>query len=325
MKLLLTSDLHIHTHFNDPIFIDIGINYLEHLKKYCKKNNISNILILGDLFHISNKIDIEVFLPIFDKIKEIKDSNIKISMIPGNHELLSKNKKTILNTFDVFSRIFNEYNYEDIEGNRLHYLPFSREIDLSKIKLNGNDILFTHIDISGFKMTEYVESKGMKQELFNSFKYVFSGHFHLFQQKKNIIYIGSPYQQNFSETGQKKGFIIYDIEKEQWEREIYNEAPEFKVFTPEQSLKEDVSNSFIKIKINKKIDNLSKLREILHDKGALNIIQEFEIEQNNQLIQEIKITENNTLQNMLKDYISNSELKLNKKKLLKYLENLIEI
>ena len=97
MKYLLASDLHIHPHFNNNIFIDVGVNFLKYIHNYSKENKIENIFLLGDIFHISNKINIEIFIPIFEQFEKMFNDNLKIKIIPGNHELLSKNNKTIFN------------------------------------------------------------------------------------------------------------------------------------------------------------------------------------------------------------------------------------
>jgi DNA repair exonuclease SbcCD nuclease subunit len=98
MKRILTADLHIHSHFNNPIFINIGVDYLEHLGNYCFKNNIEEVDVLGDIFHISSKINVEIFIPVFEAFEKLYKRGIKINIIPGNHEILGNGYKTILIT-----------------------------------------------------------------------------------------------------------------------------------------------------------------------------------------------------------------------------------
>ena len=325
-KYLLTSDLHIHPHHGNNLFIDVGVDYLQYIYEYCLKNDIINLFLLGDIFHTSSKINIEVFIPVFEQMEKMS-RDLKITIIPGNHELLAKNKKTILNALSPFATIYNEYEFIDTDnGSRFHFLPFARRIEEDAMSIGDCDnILFTHIDIAGFKMTFTKDSKGMKQDFFKDFHTVFSGHFHLHQNMRNIVYIGSPYQQNFGEVGQRKGFAVYDDSSKTWEEIEYKNAPKFKVLTPEQSLTEDLSNTFIKLKIDKKIDNLSKLREILYDKGAIDVIQDFDTQSDSSQIDEVKIDGDKSLSNMIQDFIEqDTSTELDKSKLLSTLEKIIK-
>lgn len=307
MKYLLTSDLHIHPHFNNNLFIDVGINYLKYVEKYCKKNDIKTIFLLGDIFHISSKINIEIFIPVFEQFEKMKNNGLELLMIPGNHEMLSENKKTILNILSPFSKVYDCYSVPDLGDNNVsfHMLPFKRKYDFDEytVKMNDNyNVLLTHMDIANFKMSSNSVSKGVEDRTFlKKFDYVFSGHYHIHQHQDSIVYIGSPYQQNFGEAGDNnKGFVIYDSSTNKWNLEVYSEAPKFKILTPEQSVKEDISNCFIKLKIKDKIDNLSKLREILSDRGALDIKQEFDNSDNlKTMINELKPASNNSINDIV--------------------------
>lgn len=328
MKFLLTADLHIHSHFGNPVFIDIGINYLKYISNYCLKNNIKYIFILGDMFHLSSKIDVEIYLPIFEEFKKIKEKGINVILIPGNHEVYSSDNKTILDSLDQFATIHNTYAKETIDKTDFYYLPYRRKIEFSELKplpkQKENSILLSHLDVAGFKMNSFVISKGIKEiSFFEQFKYCFLGHIHFHQHKNNIVYIGSPYQQNFGESD-NKGFIVFDNEKNSWERFIYEDAPKFRTIDVEESLNEDLSNTFVRLIIKKKIDNLSKLREILYDRGALDITQDFKIEENISQMNEIKFDEDKTLVGMVRSFISQDETKLNKEKLLITLDRIVE-
>lgn len=316
MKYLLTSDLHIHPHFNNNLFIDVGVHYLEHIEKYCKKNDISTIFLLGDVFHISSKINIEIFIPVFEQFEKMKKKGLKLIMIPGNHEILAENKKTILNILSPFSEIYDCYSIPDLKDDKVsfHMLPFKRKYDFDEYNIlidkTKYNILLTHMDIANFKMSANSVSKGVEDRtFFKKYDWTFSGHYHIHQHQDNIVYIGSPYQQNFGEAGDyNKGFVIYDSNTNTWELIKYENAPKFKILTPEQSLKEDLTNCFLKLKIKDKIDNLSKLREVLNDKGALDIKQEFDNSDSiKSVISELKPNGNNSINDIVLEIIDKEE------------------
>jgi hypothetical protein len=70
-------------------------------------------------------------------------------------------------------------------------------------KLQGQ-YMFGHFELPHFKMNAMVEMPDhgeIKVENFGGFERVFSGHFHLRQQKKNINYIGNCFPHNYADAG----------------------------------------------------------------------------------------------------------------------------
>jgi hypothetical protein len=53
---------------------------------------------------------------------------------------------------------------------------------------------------------------GMDPDLLSKFDTVLSGHFHSKQSKKQIHYLGCPYEITFSDLGDNKGFHLFDFD-----------------------------------------------------------------------------------------------------------------
>ena len=68
-KVLLTSDFHIQA----GIYTDIGMDYIDYLQDFCKKEKITDVIIAGDIFEKSAKIQNEAFIPLFFKFKELRE------------------------------------------------------------------------------------------------------------------------------------------------------------------------------------------------------------------------------------------------------------
>ena len=69
-KIAFCSDLHIN---REIIRLTECLNFLDYIGKYCKDNDITHLVIGGDLFDTSNSIRNQMFIPFFNKLYELKD------------------------------------------------------------------------------------------------------------------------------------------------------------------------------------------------------------------------------------------------------------
>lgn len=283
MKFLLSSDLHI----KKGIYVDIGLEYLDYIQDYCLSNDIKNIIFLGDIFEKSSKIYNEAFVPVFNKFYEMQ--KLIFAFILGNHDIYSSNREnSIIEVFSPFGSVYKDFhgifpndgNGIDSQSFDFGFLPYTKsEQDLPTQKIK---YLFTHLAIADFKFDNNFhvnERIAFPRDLFSNYKLVFSGHFHRHQVRDNIIYVGSPYQLSFEESGVEKGFIVFDSDDGEWEFIKYNAAPEYIKLNIEDITKIneiDFSNKFVKVKITKKVDEFIKLKYILFGKGALEVLPDFE-------------------------------------------------
>jgi hypothetical protein len=72
-------------------------------------------------------------------------------------------------------------------------------------------VLFGHFQVIGCQMSSGLAFEGVPKESLLPFKLGFLGHVHKPQEvAKNIYYVGSPFQQNFGESGEAKRVAILD-------------------------------------------------------------------------------------------------------------------
>jgi len=301
-KVLLTSDWHIES----GIYTDIGIDYISYLQDFCKKEGITDIIIAGDIFEKSAKIHNDAFIPLFFKFKELKDNGLNIIIILGNHDIYNVENSSLVETFSVFGKVVKSFEQIQLGGRTIDLLPYTKNVD--DIPESGN-ILITHLSIADFQFDNKYhvnEKAGFSRKLFKDYNKVFSGHFHRPQNKGNIVYMGSPYQMNFGEIGQKKGFITLDLDNYEWKRHYYTQAPTYKKINGEDFNKEDVNNSFVQVVIKEKLDNYVKLKHILYEKGALEITPYF-VDNTEELNinDKASIDMNSSIKDMVKDFILN--------------------
>ena len=79
--------------------------------------------------------------------------------------------------------------------------------------------VFGHLELGGFMMNAKVEmpehEKGIKPNDFVNQDYVFSGHFHIRQQKGRVVYTGNIMPFNFSDTwDEERGMMLLEWGKE---------------------------------------------------------------------------------------------------------------
>jgi DNA repair exonuclease SbcCD nuclease subunit len=165
--------------------------------------------------------------------------------------------------------------------------------------------LATHEDIDGLSYGEsgYSSTTPLKQILFSDWDYVFNGHIHKHQIINNIITIGSPLQQTFSEEGNQKYFIHYS-------KRSYKKIPLNAVkFNTLKSLKEI-----------DKIDDKNYYRiEVSSDEISNPIFRKYNVSYviTKTKEREIRLKINATEEDEIETYISLNNNNLDKTKLLK--------
>ena len=327
MKILLTGDLHI----KKGIFVDIGIEYLSYISNYCRKNDINKIYFLGDIFEKSSKIYNEAFIPVHKKFNQMS-KDLSLTFILGNHDIYSVDRNdSIVEAFSPFGKIIKECEVYSRAGKMEYFLSYTKNEGDVPETIGTTSFLFTHLAIADFTFDNNYhvnERIAFRRNLFSDYKFVFSGHFHKHQVKDNIIFVGSPYQLNINEANTAKGFVILDTDKEEWEFIEYKGAPEFlKISIDDIKNLENINfkNKFVRIKIDKKIDEFLKLKYILYEKGALDVVPDFEsiVEKIDAPDEAHDIDMSMSMQHIVYEYIKNINIKnINNEKMIKIFDKI---
>lgn len=326
MKILLTGDWHS----TKGIKANICVNFLEFLHKYYKENEFDLLIVLGDIFDRSANIKNESFVPLFMKLYEMHQDEIEMIFVLGNHDIYNVDNDSIVETFKPLGKVIKEYEEIEKNGISFGFLPYTKD-ENKVIKYSDNILLFTHVPIADFSFDNAyhaTEKHAFKKSLFEKAKWVFTGHFHRHQNWHNIVYVGSPFQQNKGEIGQKKGFVTYDTDTENWNFVEYNDAPkyiEIKTEDINQIKNINFKNSFVVIKVDKKIKDFAKLKYILYEMGALDIIPIFESSEEIIEIKSEKIEVNKSIEDVVKEVIMNiKNERIKNKKLLNIFEKVLK-
>jgi len=211
-----------------------------------KELNAKYLACLGDIFdsRVAQRQEVlDAFSEILDMIKEY---DIELWAIPGNHD------KTVYTSYKSFLTAYKYHpNFKLIiiagslpfvkEGISLHFLPFFKE-EMWVEEYNafagyiGNmdeakHILCTHIAVTGSRNNDgTMVTSTLSSKLFKDFYKVFSGHYHD-QQKigENFYHLPSIQQNNFGENSDKGFTVLYSDGSHQLFRSKFKEFIKVKI------------------------------------------------------------------------------------------------
>lgn len=208
------SDSRNFSMFFERFYKDIFFPYLE-------KHNIKRVLHGGDLFERRKYINFQSLNDsrtyFFDPLRKYETD-----LILGNHCTFFKNSNH-LNSPELLLReytniaVHQEPANIDLDGFKLALLPWvcSGNYDQSMefMAQTPAQYMLGHLEIAGFEMhLGQINDHGFDRKVFDKFAQVWSGHFHHKSSNGNIMYLGSPYEQTWSDYNDPKGFHVFDTE-----------------------------------------------------------------------------------------------------------------
>lgn len=134
-----------------------------------------------------------------------KNSKLDHIVLVGNHDW--HNKECEEHSLEVLKSLPNVTIVDTpMQINGVSFLPYHKQnVLLDYIKKDNADLVFAHLDLIGFDYGNGIISKeGLNSLEFNKYKLVISGHYHKYQRKNNIIYLGTPFSHNYGESNQSK-------------------------------------------------------------------------------------------------------------------------
>ena len=261
MKYLLTSDLHIGNNKNNPIFLDISLNYAKWLKHTAKKHDITEIIIAGDFFHDRNSVNLRAL----DTGHKFLDclSEFQIHIITGNHDAWFLDNSDI-HSLSPFKTRKNVHIYDELTTvGGITYCPWGTTAEMIP---DGSNVLIGHWNLVSFQMAKgKICDHGVKgTDLMEKCNMAFSGHFHKPQLRtyagKPLRMLGSAFQLNWGESGETKFCYILDSSNNTITEIENTVSPRFEYIHTEDDLAK-IKGNFITFQIvNDEAGNLVKDR-----------------------------------------------------------------
>jgi len=221
----IIADTHLGAHKNSEWFHGQMIIWADWLVEKCKENNIKKLRILGDVFNSRSTVNTRTLNWALDIILDKFSYFDDVWIIVGNHDAYYKNSTDIASV-NIFKRhknirVFNSPTVVEDGGRNFMILPWVDKLDDDKFNLITEtllnkkvDICLGHLEIKGFEThhnsfyTEGVDP----ENLIGCFKKIYSGHFHLRQERGTITYVGCPFQLDWKDYANDKGFYILNTE-----------------------------------------------------------------------------------------------------------------
>lgn len=224
MKIALITDTHWGIRNDSSIMHD-------HMKKFLDdvffpeldRNRIDLIIHLGDLVDRRKYINYLTAKRLReDFLDPIKNRNITMHIIAGNHDTFYKNTNGVNALRELVVDKYDNVHVHDMrpieifpDGRPILLLPWicdeNKEDTLEAIRKSSAAIAMGHLELSGFEMYRgHVSDHGDDPKIFDKFDLVLSGHYHTRSNSTNIHYLGTSVEYNWSDYGDPKGFHILD-------------------------------------------------------------------------------------------------------------------
>ena len=217
-KVAVFTDLHFGLKSNSLLHNQDCEKFIDWFIVTAKEHGCETGLFLGDWHHHRASINLQTLDFSLQALEKLSRAFDRFYFIPGNHDLYYRDRRDIHGA--AWARhipniiICNDWL---AEGDVV-IAPWLVGDDHRRIQRMDARYMFGHFELPHFKMNAMVEMPDHGEigvDHFGGFERVFSGHFHLRQEKRNVTYIGNAFPHNFADAGDdKRGCMILEWGKE---------------------------------------------------------------------------------------------------------------
>lgn len=213
--MIVTADIHLQQSSADTVLNQVFPGLIEAVDQDVDQT----LVILGDLYHIRYKVDVGLQNAVSKFLVQLREKGVEVILLPGNHDQINPQGE---NALEVFGEHPNVRVYSVVTDDQWgRWIPYRKDVGeileaVGRPQVKGVDkVLWMHHGIQGSYMNDHcVDKRGILPEVFSAWRRVYCGHYHKRQNFKTkegswITYVGSPYQINASESGQLKGYVLY--------------------------------------------------------------------------------------------------------------------
>jgi len=249
MRMMMCTDIHWGARSNSDQHLQDCLNYIDWFCARAIEQKATHIAFLGDWFESRNAINVRTLKASQEGARRLDALGLPVFFLVGNHDLYHRSNREVFST-DQFRDLKNFVIVnEPMElAPDLFATPFIFKEEYPQLaeQINSYKYVLGHFEFRNFVVsgTDRRLEHGPDADQFTGPKYIFSGHFHLRQVNKNIIYIGNTFPTTFGDSWDtERGACLFIPGTESVEFFDYEDAPLFyqtklsQVLTGEMSFK----------------------------------------------------------------------------------------
>lgn len=266
MQVAIVGDIHCGLRGSSDVMFYHQARWIEQFLDYIRTNDVKTVIQLGDLFDSRKAINLKSLKFVREKLFEpLQGMGVEFYTLIGNHDIFYRESLEVNSSGLLLNEFANVHVIEEpttieLDGLKFDLIPWiakSNEV-ACRDYMNDSDSEYCcgHFEITGYQVLKgVVFEHGLSGDFFKSYKKVFSGHFHLRQERGNILYVGTPYWLTWSDAGTKKGFCVFDTQTQTYTY-VENENPYYyyltyddvgNVFSDLEAV--DLFNAFVKLRV----------------------------------------------------------------------------
>jgi DNA repair exonuclease SbcCD nuclease subunit len=213
-KTAVCTDIHFGLKSNSLIHNQDCGQFIDWFIATAKAQGCETGMFLGDWHHHRASINLQTLNFSLRALEKLSAAFDQFYFIPGNHDLYYRDRRDIHGA-EWARHLPNIQIVNDwFQSGDVVIAPWLVGDDYKRIPKLSSKYVFGHFELPHFKMNAMVEMPDhgeVKIDSFGGIESVFSGHFHLRQQKKNINYIGNCFPHNFADAGDDaRGMMVLD-------------------------------------------------------------------------------------------------------------------
>ena len=203
-KVAVCTDIHFGLKSNSLVHNQDCSNFIDWFIETARENGCETGMFLGDWSHHRASINMQTLQYSLRSLEKLSAAFDRFYFIPGNHDLYYRDRREIYST-EWARHIPNIQIVNDwFTDGDVTIAPWLVGDDHKRVPKLQSKYVFGHFELPHFKMNAMVEMPDhgeISADDFGGIDKVFSGHFHLRQQRKNIHYIGNCFPHNYADAG----------------------------------------------------------------------------------------------------------------------------
>ena len=281
MKVIVFSDIHFGNAGDNELHNQRCLDFIKFMSDYNKTylENKAPIIFCGDWFNCRKQTNNKTLDMALEGLELLDtSSSVEKYVIVGNHDLYYLNRRDVTPVVSLDNttyKVIKDPAKVNIGGHSCLICPWlTEEESLSRlIEEYKPEYVFGHFELPSFWLNRAVQKEGeLEWKDYTSCKRIVSGHFHIRQERNNILYVGNCFGLNFSDENDwmNKGFCVLDLDTNTVDFVEWPDAPKYlKINLSDLASVMPLLNDRIHLKI---INNLGSTPSQLNE--VLNILKE---------------------------------------------------